>query len=81
MTPQFVNTPSNSSQFGSLNGTGAIDPGDLIKAIKQPTQKPAKKKKIQIQSFGGEGDLMEDYCPSEQLSRTIDPQREESKEE
>ena len=33
MTPQFINTPSNSSQFGSLNGTGAIDAEELIHAI------------------------------------------------
>jgi len=25
MTPCFINTPSSSSQFGSLNGTGTID--------------------------------------------------------
>ena len=33
MTPCFINTPSNSSQFGSLNGTGSLDPLILSDAI------------------------------------------------
>ena len=61
-TPCWVNTPSNSSQFGSLNGTGAIDAEDLMQAIQENNPKPkilkkpidpSKKERVVIQSFGG----------------------------
>lgn len=60
MTPSFINTPSNSSQFGSLNGTGGIDAQDLISAMKRENGQPLKKERVVIQSFGGQGDIMEE---------------------
>ena len=65
MTPCFINTPSNSSQFGSLNGTGSLDPlilSDAIWTHKVPELQNTmyRKEKIAIQSFGGDGNIIEE---------------------
>ena len=65
MTPCFLNTPSNSSQVGSLSGTGSLDPlvlSDAIRTHHTPVLNNTmyKKEWIAIQSFGGEGNLIEE---------------------